>query len=131
MADIVTLPAKDIVSPSVLTTSLPDGQWMLVLTGVLVPVLKGGPDWVHRTLRAAIPIGQNFTAKQWAPFVALASVDSDAPTSNPGWAVDGFSIANAGATADNVLLDVDTAVRDPSNFLLRLSYSITLVGSFS
>jgi hypothetical protein len=127
--DIVNLPANEIYTAHSVATPLPDGQTQLVLTGVIAPVLKGEPDWMKRTLRAAIPLGRTFTATQWAPSVSLAAIDSDAATSNPGWAIDGFELVDAGAASDHVTLEVQTAVRDPSNFLLRMTYHITLVGS--
>ena len=131
MPDVVNLPADQIYTPHTVATTLPDGQTQLVLTGVIAPVLKGEPEWKQRTLRAAIPLGRNFTATQWAPSVSLASIDSDAATSNPGWAIDGFGLVDAGNTSDHVTLEVQTAVRDPSNFLLRMTYNITLVGTAS
>jgi hypothetical protein len=130
MADeVVNLPADQIYTSHIVATTLADGQTQLVLTGVLAPVLKGDADWKKRTLRAAIPLGRTFTVAQAAPSVSLASIDSDAPTSNAGWAIDGFTLGGAGTAADHVTLEVQTAVRDPSNFLLRMTYNITLVGS--
>lgn len=127
--DVVNLPADQIYTPHIVATTLADGQTQLVLTGVLGPVLKGDAEWTKRTVRAAIPLGRTLTVAQAAPSVSLASIDSDAPTSNPGWAIDGFGVVGVGAAAEHVTLEVQTAVRDPSNFLLRMTYSITVVGS--
>ncbi len=133
MADTVTLSADKIVSQHVVRTALADGQHLVVLTGVLITTCKGGDglEWAQCTTTAAIPVGVTFTAAQWAPSVAIAAADVDAAADNPGWAVDGFELVDAGAASDHVTLAVHTAVRHPSSFLLRVSYSITLVGTAS
>lgn len=133
MADTVTLTADQIGSPHVLRTALADGQQLVVLSGVLVATLKGGDgvEWAKRTVRASLPLGVTFSAAQWAPSVSIAAADVDAAADNPGWAVDGFALVDPQTAGDQVTLEVQTAVRHPSSFLLRLTYQITLVGTAS
>jgi hypothetical protein len=135
--EVVNLPAADIHSSHWVRTATADGQQQYLLTGVLAPHLKAsGPDWHQRTLRATIDIGglaagQNFVASQWAPSVSLAAVDAEAATTNAGWAIDGFELVGPNLPANQVVLDVHTAVRDSSCYLLRLTYQIVLVGNFA
>jgi hypothetical protein len=134
--EVVTLSANDIHSQHWVRTAIADGQQQILLTGVLAPHLKAsGPEWHQRTLRAAIPIGgldgQNFVATQWAPSVSIAAVDAEAATSNAGWAIDGFALVTPNLPASQVVLDVQTAVRDSSCYLLRMTYQIVLVGNFA
>ena len=133
----VKLAADQISSAHVVRTALGTDQHLVVLSGVLIPNVKGsGTAWQQVTLRAELPItglpaGQRFTASQWAPSVSIAAADQDAATDIPGWAIDGFGLVGADQPSTAVTLEIQTAVRDSSCFLLRVAYQVTLVGTIA
>lgn len=135
--EVVTVPASGIHAQHSVRTTTADGQTLYTLTGVLAPHLQGdSTEWHPRTLRASIPIGgldsgQKFTASQWAPAVSVAAANADGAPANPGWAIDEFGLANPNVPNDHVTLEVKTAVRDASCLLLRVTYTITMVGSIA
>ena len=135
--EIIQVSPNDVHQSGWVRTPLPDGQHQYLLTGVLVPLLKGGAgDWRHVTLRAAIPIpdlaaGRQFVASQWAPFVAIAAVAEELGDALAGWAVDGCALDAPNAPQPALTLEVQAAVRDVSAFLLRVSYSIAVVGTYA
>lgn len=132
--EVIQVSADQVQQWGWVKTHLGDGQSQYLLTGVLIPTVKGGGDWRKVTIRATIPLpdlgaGQTFTATQWAPTVSLAAVATEAGDSVSGWAVDGCSVVGANAPQTAVTLDVQAACRDVSSFLLRVTYSIVIVGS--
>lgn len=134
--DVVKLPTGDIHTPHCVRIATADGQVQYTLTGVLAPHLSGiGNEWCQRTLRSTLPLdgldGAMFTARQWAPSVAVAAANTDGPATNAGWAVDGFGLVDPETPCDHVVLDVYTSVRDAACRLLRITYQITLVGTTS
>ncbi len=135
--EMIQVSPNDVHQSGWVKTATADGQQQYLLTGVLVPRLKGGAgDWRRVTLRAAIPIpdlaaGQQFVASQWAPFVAIAAVAEELGDAVAGWAVDGCALDAPNTPQPVLTLDVQAAVRDVSAFLLRVSYSITVVGTYA
>ncbi len=135
--EMIQISPNDVHSSGWIKTATADGQQHYLLTGVLVPHLKGGAgDWRHVTLRAAITIpdlapGQQFVASQWAPFVAIAAAAEEVGDAVSGWAVDGCSLDAPDSPQPVITLDVQAAVRDVSAFLLRVSYSINVVGTYA
>lgn len=135
--EVIQISPNDVHSSGWLKTTTADGQQQYLLTGIIVPHLKGGAgDWRHVTLRAAIALpdlapGQQFVGSQWAPFVAIAAVAEEVGDAVSGWAVDGCALAAPNSAQTAVTLEVQAAVRDVSAFLLRLSYSISIIGTYS
>jgi hypothetical protein len=135
--EVIQVSPNDVHSTGWVKTATADGQQHYVLTGVIVPHLKGGAgDWRHVTLKASITLpdlapGQQFVASQWAPFVAVAAVAEEVGDAVSGWAVDGYSLATPDTPQPVVNLEIQAAVRDVSAFLLRLSYSIHVVGTYA
>ena len=134
--EIVTLPANAINTPHWVRATTGDGRQYYSLTGVLVPHLKGnGADWRRLTLKAkiaipAIPSGKKLQLQHWAPAVSLAAIGNENVAVNAGYAVDGAYLENPGTAATAVSLAVQAAVRDVDGWVFRMTYDITLTGSY-
>ncbi len=95
-------------------------------------------EWVLLTLM--IPgLGLNtLRVKQWAPFVTLDAVTQDGDPTNAGWAIESFHLMDAelhevpalpGALMRTATLGCGIKVRGLEGCVLRLGYSIQLIGS--
>jgi len=118
---------------------LNDGKHFVQLTGVAILLFKGtGGEW-HREdlslfvkLPPIIPEGKSFKVEQFAPFVTLNSISNQQQAVNAGWAVDTFDSSAALVLREQpaVPIRATLAVRDIDGFVLRVGYSISVVGAF-
>lgn len=153
-----------LITPAALAVNEPapsgiaEQKWLLTLSGVVIPNLKGGAanDWLRETLlispdtsgpmeyataRFGIPRPDHshpvFTVEQWAPFGGISSIFDQDNIGNAGFAVDTwrphpFRLLRDvnGRDVTNVFsgVQVDVAVRDLQAVLHRVSYHFSLLG---
>jgi hypothetical protein len=72
--------------------------------------------------------GKKLALVHWAPFVALSSISNDNAATNAGWAVDSFRMTGTEQPQTYVAVQADLAVRDADGWILRLAYSLHLLG---
>jgi hypothetical protein len=137
---IMSQPTFVIVTPSSYTSQhfvkypTANGLLAYTMTGVALLAFKGtGQDFNRKTLELTVPIpdlpaGQGLQLVHWAPFVTLASISNDGPAANAAWAVDTFSLPNAGQVLTSQTIECQLAVRDIDGYLLRVAYTLHLVG---
>ncbi len=134
--EIVHLSPNNIVTPHWTRVQAADDRYHYVLTGIMVPHLKGnGSDWRRLTLKASIvipsiPDGKDFRARHWAPSVSLAAIGNDNVANNAGYAVDAYWLDTPWHPRRHVLLNVHSAVRDNDGHLFRMAYEISLTGTY-
>ena len=130
---------------------LPDNRVLVDLTGVALLDLKGGENWVRKTLRMRVdggkvqPLLRLSPARQgyhwevrpfmWSTSAAPASIFNSNTAVNAGWAVNTCDTAwDVGdrAQSGNLLGSIDIylglAVRDTDGVLYRISYDFRAVG---
>jgi hypothetical protein len=99
--------------------------YVLILSGIAAGNWYGNESgWSRYSMRFDVPFPNGFAMflRYWAPFVALASIGSDAPQNSSGWAVDGVGLVNPD-TADavsSVLLGCDLAARNGFGAVRRI-----------
>ena len=122
-------------SPHHVVFETKDGLLSYTLTGVLVGELEGsGQKWLRFTMNFGVPIpglpsGKGLKLVHWAPVATLNSIANDSTAVDAGWAVDGFRLLDTTAVRNSVDLACDLAVRDADGFVLRVGFSIHLLGS--
>jgi hypothetical protein len=119
----------------VISPEPPVGRVLITLTGTATCTVKGtGKDWLRFGLDFDVPInglpaGKKLKLVHWAPAVWPASIANDGPAVDAGWAVDGVKvISTLSQPLDTISLTAAVAIRDVDGFLLRVGYSITLLG---
>jgi hypothetical protein len=118
---------------------LPDDKYMITLTGVVIIDFKGtGGLWLRDKASISIklpshlfPGGKWFQVQYWAPFVTLNAISNQNHAVNAGWAVDEFGGPGANKYYDGITIWANVAIRDVDGYLLRLGYSVNLVGEFT
>jgi hypothetical protein len=114
--------------------------YVLSGTCILNPVEAGPQDgsrWQRGQTDFAIPVpdlpvGQGLVIQQWAPTVVLGTIQNDGVANNAGWAIDDFDLeVAAGEAATSVFPVFNFAVGDNDGFLLRVAYTVTVVGHFA
>ena len=114
-----------------------DGRKAYTLTGVALTTFKGGETgegWLRQDLMFDVaipdlPQGKGLKLVHWAPFVTLNAIANDQLANNAGWAVDGFEVESPQQVMRSVRIRCKLAVRDIDGFILRVGYSIALLGS--
>ena len=119
----------------------PQHREVYVLSGtcILNPVLTGphdGSRWQRGKTDFAIPVpdlpqGQGLVIQQWAPTVVLGTIQNDGTAVNAGWAVDDFDLEVTGEAAAYVWPVFNYAVGDTDGYLLRVAYTVTIVGHYA
>ena len=113
--------------------------YVLSGTCILNPVEVGPQDgsrWQRGQTDFAVPVpdlpeGQGLVIQQWAPAVVLGSIQNDGVANDAGWAVDDFDLEvaeNVAVTAVNPVFN--WAVGDTDGYLLRVAYTVTVVGYY-
>lgn len=113
-----------------------------VLSGICIldPVEVGPQDgsrWQRGRTDFAVPVpdlpeGQGLVIQQWAPTIVLGSIQNDGVANDAGWAVDDFDLEVAeGEAATSVFPVFDYAVGDTDGYLLRVAYTVTVVGYYA
>jgi hypothetical protein len=116
-------------------------QQVYVLSGtcILNPVLAGPSDgsrWQRGQTSFEVPLpglpqGQGLVVQQWAPAVLLGSIQNDGVANNAGWAVDDFDLQVSSGQAETAVYPVfNYAVGDTDGYLLRVAYTVTVVGTY-
>ena len=139
-----------------LHTECPNGKHLVTRSGILIlkDVKGNSGSWLQETILFSpkfpygiLPKKKNpdkpedeppeqmmFQIEHWAPLVTLNVIANDGTAMNAGWAVDnfGFNWSNIKEKTIFTLIPMfaDIAVRDTDGYLLRIGYSITLVGKF-
>jgi len=120
----------------------PEGRQVYVLSGTVIldPPLVGPQDgsrWQRGESSFNIelpdlPEGQGLVVEQWAPTVLLGSIQNDGVAENAGWAVDDFDLSvDPGVAFAFVSPTFNYAVGDTDGYIMRVSYSVTVVGYFA
>jgi hypothetical protein len=114
--------------------------YVLSGTCILNPVETGPQDgsrWHRGRTDFAIPVpdlpeGQGLVVQQWAPTVVLGSIQNDGVAHDAGWAVDDFDLeVPQGEAASFVWPVFNYAVGDTDGYLLRVAYTVTVVGYYA
>jgi hypothetical protein len=113
--------------------------YVLSGTCILNPVETGPQDgsrWHRGKTDFAIPVpdlpeGQGLVIQQWAPTVVLGSIQNDGVANNAGWAVDDFDLENTSVASTSVTPTFNYAVGDTDGYLLRVAYTVTVVGYYA
>jgi hypothetical protein len=115
--------------------STTDDRRYYELTGVASLSFKGvGGGWLHEPCTIsigipALPAGKGLILEQWAPLVTMNSIANEQASIEAGWAVDNFDLSyTTGKAVSDVAIEADLAVRDVDGFILRLGYSVHLIG---
>jgi len=126
-------------------TEFPEGVRHWTLSGIadLSAQLKGAGatwrrEWVLLTLQ--IPnIGQNAVrVQQWVPLVTLQAICNEGDGAGAGWAVESFHLmdgtlhqvpARPGSLMRTATLGCGVKVRHAEGYVLRLAYTMQLVGT--
>jgi hypothetical protein len=114
--------------------------YVLSGTCILNPVEVGPQDgsrWQRGRTDFGVPVpdlpeGQGLVVQQWAPAVVLGSIQNDGVANDAGWAVDDFDLEvaeNEAVTAVNPVFN--WAVGDTDGYLLRVAYTVTVVGYYA
>jgi hypothetical protein len=135
MPDPVFIPmAQGIESGHWLSFPTGDGRLCYVLTGVVKMTVKGeGAAWTRLGLDFSVdmpdlPAGKGLRLDHWTVLVTPNAFSDDKAAVDPGWAVDQFSLLDPGGVHRAVTINTRLAVRDVDGFLLRVGYSIHLLG---
>ncbi|MFD1940028.1 hypothetical protein ACFSKW_52085 [Nonomuraea mangrovi] len=110
------------------------GRLAIVLTGAvgISNAHAEGQAWtrfrVNWTRNLPLGPGKRLRPVYWAPFVTLSSFANDNVASNAGWAVDEFGLSNANGPTTFVDVWANLAVRDADGWILRLAYTVHIVG---
>lgn len=116
------------------------GHEVFILSGTVIlnPPLVGtsATRWNRGATAFDIPLyglpsGQGLVIEQWAPTVLLGSVQNDGVSNNAGWAVDDFDVYAPSEAVTAVEATFNYAVGDGDGYVLRVSYSVTVVGHFA
>ncbi len=116
------------------------GQEVFVLSGTVIldPPLVGtsASRWNRGATAFDIPLhglpsGQGLVIEQWAPTVVLGSIQNDGVSNNAGWAVDDFDVYAPSWAVTAVEAQFNWAVGDSDGYLMRVAYSVTVVGHFA
>ena len=96
------------------------------MSGIAVFDFRGsGSSWKHDELYVvAGPTWRNLI--DVTPYAALNSISNKDTAVNAGWAVDGFNWTTYGG---RILLRIPLAVRDVDDYIHRVGYHITAVGT--
>jgi hypothetical protein len=114
--------------------------YVLSGTCILDPPLIGPQDgslWQRGQTSIEIPLpdlpeGQGLVIQQWSPAVVLGSIQNLQVATNAGWAVDDFDLeVNPGQAYADVYATFNYAVGDTDGYLLRVAYTVTIVGYYS
>ncbi|HTP22223.1 MAG TPA: hypothetical protein VMJ65_21625 [Solirubrobacteraceae bacterium] len=113
--------------------------YVLSGTVILDPPLVGPQDgsrWQRGTTDFDItlpdlPEGQGLVIEQWAPTVVLGSIQNDGVAENAGWAVDDFNLEVSGEASTVVTPTFNYAVGDTDGYMMRVAYSVTVVGYYA
>jgi len=114
--------------------------YVLSGTCILNPVEVGPQDgsrWQRGRTDFAVPVpdlpeGQGLVVQQWAPAVVLGSIQNDGVANDAGWAVDDFDLEVAENEAVTFVYPVfNWAVGDTDGYLLRVAYTVTVVGYYA
>jgi hypothetical protein len=114
--------------------------YVLSGTCILNPVEVGPQDgsrWQRGKTDFAVPVpdlpqGQGLVIQQWAPTVVLATIQNDGVANDAGWAVDDFDLEVTEGEADTSVFPVfNYAVGDTDGYLLRVAYTVTVVGYYA
>jgi hypothetical protein len=114
--------------------------YVLSGTCILNPVETGPQDgsrWHRGKTDFAVPVpdlpaGQGLVVQQWAPTVVLGSIQNDGVANDAGWAVDDFDLeVSQGEAASFVWPVFNYAVGDTDGYLLRVAYTVTVVGYYA
>ena len=114
--------------------------YVLSGTCILNPVLVGPQDgsrWNRGRTDFGVPVpdlpeGQGLVIQQWAPAVVLGSIQNDGVANDAGWAVDDFDLEVAENEAVTYVYPVfNWAVGDTDGYLLRVAYTVTVVGYYA
>jgi hypothetical protein len=114
--------------------------YVLSGTCILNPVLTGPQDgsrWQRGKTDFAIPVpdlpeGQGLVIQQWAPATVLGSIQNDGVANDAGWAVDDFDLeVTGGEPVTSVFPVFNYAVGDTDGYLLRVAYTVTVVGYYA
>lgn len=115
--------------------------YVLSGTCILDPVLTGPQDgslWQRGQTAFIIPLpdlpeGQGLVIQQWSPAVVLGSIQNLQVATNAGWAVDDFDLGEVGQgeSLTGVYATFSYAVGDTDGYLLRVAYTVTVVGYYA
>ena len=114
--------------------------YVLSGTCILDPVLQGPQNssrWQRGSTYFNVPIpdlpdDQGLVIEQWAPAVVLGSIQNDHVANNAGWAVDDFDlIVTADSPSANVTPSFNYAVGDTDGYVMRVAYTVTVVGYYA
>ena len=114
--------------------------YVLSGTCILNPVEIGPQDgsrWQRGRTDFGVPVpdlpeGQGLVVQQWAPAVVLGSIQNDGVANDAGWAVDDFDLEVAENAAVTYVYPVfNWAVGDTDGYLLRVAYTVTVVGYYA
>ncbi len=139
----MTTPAENFLSSQHwvhFTDSQQRQVYVLSGTCILNPVEVGPQDgsrWQRGQTDFAVPVpdlpeGQGLVVQQWAPAVVLGSIQNDGVANDAGWAVDDFDLEVAENEAVTFVNPVfNWAVGDTDGYLLRVAYTVTVVGYYA
>ena len=116
------------------------GRQVYVLSGtcILDPIPQGPSDgsrWQRGETSFDIPLhnlpsGQGLIVEQWATTVVLGSIQNDGTAINAGWAVDDFDLVVFGEAVERISPQFKFAVGDSDGYIMRVAYTITVIGRF-
>lgn len=120
-----------------LRTTTGDGRVWYVLTGVaLLRNFHGSAngDWVRGQLDFDVPIpdlpvGQRLRLAHWTAFASLNAVANDAEGDQIAFGVDNFWLTGTHLALRSAPMHCGIAVRDVDGWLLRVGYSLNLLGT--
>jgi hypothetical protein len=131
---------------------LSDGRVSVDLTGIVLLGLKGGSNWVKKTLQVGVYGGKvepllglgpaqqgnhwEVQPAMWSVSAAPASIFNANTAVNAGWAVDTCNTewdlgepASSGNLLGTIRLYLNLAVRDTDGILYRISYDFRAIGN--
>jgi hypothetical protein len=119
----------------------PERRQVYVFSGtcILDPPLVGPQDgsrWQRGSGWFEIPVpdlptDQGLVVEQWAPTVLLGSIQNDNVANNAGWAIDDFDLEGTDTPSESVTPTFNYAVGDTDGYIMRVAYSVTVVGYFA
>ena len=111
------------------------GRLAYTMTGIAMVAdgVGSGQVWSQHTVNWTVHLpglapGKKLALVHWAPFVALSSISNDNAATNAGWAVDSFRVTGTEQPQTYVVVQADLAIRDADGWILRLAYSLHLLG---
>ena len=121
-----------------LHTSLGNGQEMIMFSGNALTSIRGTSEWRRGIVRLILPMGpaipedKYFCPDNWILVMNPTSMWDKDQAVNCGFAVDTFRMVapSPDHPYNEVELLADAAVRDSDAFLYRISYHLTMVGTF-